>query len=250
MVALLVLILLVPTIFLAGALVSGADRVIDLVKPYVDQGLPAEPPAWLAGFPLFGGQIVDFWHEIARSREALNALLAQMLAPARQFLILAGGVVANGMLQLALVLFVVFFLYRDGTTVGTAAAQGSVAMLGFFIAGAPAPVLLGFATFFLSMIPVGPPLIWGGAALWLYGEGQIGWAIFMALYGMLIISSIDNVVKPILMARGAGLSVLIIALGVFGGVLVFGFIGIFLGPVLLALGHMLLTRWLREETTS
>lgn len=285
MVSLLVLILLVPTIFLAGALVSGADRVIDLVKPYVDQGLPAEPPAWLAGFPLFGGQIVDFWHEIARSREALNALLAQMLVPARQFLIVAGGVVANGMLQLALVLFVVFFLYRDGATVanalyvgarklggelgegmidkargtvlgvmlgivGTAAAQSSVAMLGFFIAGAPAPVLLGFATFFLSMIPVGPPLIWGGAALWLYGEGQIGWAIFMALYGVLIISSIDNILKPILMARGSGLSVLIIALGVFGGVLVFGFIGIFLGPVLLALGHMLLTRWLREETTS
>ena len=72
----------------------------------------------------------------------------------------------------------------------------------------------------------------------------------MALYGLFIISSIDNVVKPLLMARGAGLSVLIVALGVFGGVLVFGFIGIFLGPVLLALGHMLLTRWLREESPS
>ena len=285
MVLLLVLILLVPTIFLAGALASGADHLIDLVKPYVDQGLPAEPPAWFAEVPLFGQRMIDFWHEVASSREALNALLAQGVTPARQFLIAAGAVVANGLLQLALVLFVVFFLYRDGEVVaaalyggarklggelgeglvdkargtvfgvmlgivGTAAAQSSVAMLGFFIAGAPAPVLLGFATFFLSMIPVGPPLIWGGAALWLYGDGQTGWAIFMALYGLLIISSIDNVVKPVLMARGAGLSVLIVALGVFGGVLVFGFIGIFLGPVLLALGQLLLTRWLREETTS
>lgn len=285
MVLLLVLILLVPTIFLAGALASGADRLIDLVKPYVEQGLPAEPPDWIAAIPLFGQQLVDFWHEVASSREALNTLLAQGVAPARQFLLAAGGVAANGLLQLALVLFVVFFLYRDGEVVaaalyggarklggelgeglvdkargtvlgvmlgivGTAAAQSSVAMIGFFIAGAPAPVLLAFATFFLSMIPVGPPLVWGGAALWLYGQGELGWAIFLALYGLLIISSIDNVVKPILMARGAGLSVLIVALGVFGGVLVFGFIGIFLGPVLLALGHMLLTRWLREANPS
>ncbi|WP_298394399.1 AI-2E family transporter [uncultured Azonexus sp.] len=285
MVVLLIVVLLVPTIFLAGALVSGADHVIELVRPYFEEGLPAEPPAWFAGIPLFADEIIDFWHEVASSREALNALLVQGIAPARELLLAAGAVAANGMLQLALVLFVVFFLYRDGEVVakalyggarklggelgeglvdkargtvfgvmlgivGTAAAQGSVAMIGFFIAGAPAPVLLGFATFFLSMIPVGPPLVWGGAALWLYGDGQTGWAIFMALYGLFIISSIDNVVKPLLMARGAGLSVLIVALGVFGGVLVFGFIGIFLGPVLLALGHMLLTRWLREESPS
>ena len=189
---------------------------------------------------------------------------------------------ANGLLQLALVLFVTFFLYRDGTAisqalyigsrklggelgenmldkargtvmgvmlgiVGTAAAQGTVAMIGLLIAGVPEAVLLGFATFFLSMIPIGPPLIWGGAAAWLYSEGQTAWAIFLVLYGLFVISSIDNFVKPILIARGAGLSILLIALGVLGGVLVFGFIGIFLGPVLLALGDMLLRRWLREE---
>lgn len=285
MVLLLVLILLLPTVFLAGALANGADQLINWVKPYVEGGLASEPPRWVADLPLVGASVVDFWRELAHSREAFNALLSQMLAPARQFLLAAGGVAANGLLQLALVLFVVFFLYRDGASVanalyvgarklggelgegmvekargtvfgvmlgivGTAAAQASVALLGFLLAGVPAAVLLGFATFFLSMIPVGPPLVWGGAALWLYGEGQVGWAIFMALYGLLVISSIDNFLKPILMARGAGLSVLFIALGVLGGVLVFGFIGIFLGPVLLALGHMLLTRWLREETTS
>ena len=72
--------------------------------------------------------------------------------------------------------------------VGTAAAQGTVAMIGFLLAGVPGAVLLGFSTFFLSMIPVGPPLIWGGAAAWLYTEGQTGWAIFMVLYGLLVIS--------------------------------------------------------------
>jgi len=127
--------------------------------------------------------------------------------------------------------------------VGTAAAQGAAAMIGFLIAGVPAVVLLGFATFFLSMIPIGPPLIWGGAAIWLYNHGETGWAIFLVLYGLFVISSIDNFLKPFLIARGAGISILLIALGVIGGVLVFGFIGIFLGPVLLALGHVLAARW-------
>ena len=67
------------------------------------------------------------------------------------------------------------------------------------------------------------------------------------LYGVFIISSIVNFLKPVLMARGAGISILLIALGMLGGILVFGFISIFLGPVLLALGHMLSGRWTRDE---
>jgi hypothetical protein len=123
--------------------------------------------------------------------------------------------------------------------VGTAAAQALVALIGFLIAGVPGAMLLAAAIFFLSMVPVGPPLIWGGAAFWLYDQGQTGWAIFMAVWGVAVISSVDNFVKPLLISRTASLPILLIALGVFGGVLAFGFIGIFLGPVLLALGHVL-----------
>jgi len=126
--------------------------------------------------------------------------------------------------------------------VGTAAAQAVVAIIGFLIAGVPAAMLLGGATFFLSMIPVGPPLIWGGAAFWLFDQGETGWAIFMVLWGLLAISSVDNVVKPYLISRTASLPILLIALGVFGGALAFGFVGIFLGPVLLALALALLER--------
>lgn len=282
MTTLLVLVMLLPMIFLAGSLASSADKLIDFARPYVEQGLPLDPPAWLSGLPFFGVEIDTFWHQIASNRAELNALLKQLVVPLRQFGLALGGIAANGLLQVALVIFVVFFLYRDGAKVvhslyiaahklggelgeemldkargtvvgvmlgivGTAAAQGTVAMIGFLIAGVPAAVLLGFATFFLSMIPIGPPLIWGGAAAWLYSQGLTGWAIFMVLYGLFIISSIDNFVKPVLMARGAGISILLIALGVLGGVLVFGFIGIFLGPVLLALGHMLFGRWTRED---
>lgn len=282
MTVLLILVMLLPTVFLAVSLASGADGLVELARPYLERGLPADPPFGLAQLPLIGGDIDAFWHQVAGSREEFNRVVKQLAGPARKLALAAGAIAGNGLLQLALVLFVVFFLYRDGfavdkalTTaarklggelgehmlnktsdtvlgvmlgiVGTAAAQGAVAMLGFLLAGIPTAVLLGFATFFLSMIPVGPPLIWGGAAAWLYAEGQTGWAIFLVLYGLLVISSIDNFVKPLLMARGAGLSIVLIALGVLGGVLVFGFIGIFLGPVLLALGHMLFTRWTREE---
>ncbi|HJV91874.1 MAG TPA: AI-2E family transporter [Azonexus sp.] len=282
MTLLLVLIMLLPMVFLAASLANGADKLIDFAKPYVELGLPLDPPAWLSGLPVIGTEIDHFWHQVASNRDELNALLKQMVAPLRQLALALGGIAANGLLQLALVLFVIFFLYRDGAKVshalyvgarklggdlgeevldkthdtvvgvmlgivGTAAAQGTVAMIGFLIAGVPGAMLLGFATFFLSMIPIGPPLIWGGAAAWLWGQEQTGWAIFLILYGLFVISSIDNFVKPILIARGAGISILLIGLGVLGGVFVFGFIGIFLGPVLLALGHMLLSRWTREE---
>ncbi|MDR2186604.1 MAG: AI-2E family transporter [Azonexus sp.] len=282
----LILILLLPTLFLAGSLASGVDSLIGHIKPYLDSGLPAQPPAWLSSLPLIGGDLGETWQQLAGDREALNETLKQLIAPTRSLLVAAAAIAANGLLQIALVLFIAFFFFRDGERisdmlsvaasklgdelgidmliklrdtvlgvmlgiVGTAVGQGTVAMIGFLIAGVPGVVMLGFATFFLSMIPVGPPLIWGGAAIWLYSNGQTGWAIFMALYGLFVVSSIDNFLKPLLMARGAGLSILLVALGVFGGVLVFGFIGIFLGPVLLALGQMLFARWIgpRPEQT-
>ena len=278
----LIVVMLAPTGFLAGSLASGAETLIEEVRPHIQKGLPAEPPAILGKLPLIGSEISASWHRVASNRAELNALLKQIALPARDFALGTGKLAANGLLQMALVLFVLFFLYRDGQSVadalyvaarklggdlgeemlerargtvvgvmlgivGTAAAQATVAMIGFLIAGVPAAVLLGFATFFLSMVPIGPPLIWGGAAAWLYDQGETGWAIFLVLYGLFVISSIDNFLKPVLMARGAGISILLIALGVLGGILVFGFIGIFLGPVLLALGHMLFTRWAHKE---
>lgn len=285
MTLLLVLIILVPMIFLVGSLINSADTLFEQFRPQIEQGLPADPPKFLGELPLVGSEIEANYHRIAGNRAELNAMLKQLIDPARRLALATGKVAGNGLLQLALALLVIFFLYRDGAKianalyigarklggdlgeeiierargtvvgvmlgiVGTAAAQGTVAMLGFLIAGVPSAVLLGFATFFLSMIPIGPPLIWGSAAAWLYSQGATGWAIFMVIYGVFIISSIDNFLKPILMARGAGIPILLIALGVIGGVLVFGFIGIFLGPVLLALGHMLLGRWTQEEEPS
>jgi len=208
----------------------------------------------------------------------LAALLQRAIEPAGRLSLAFVRVLGDGILQLLLVAFIVFFYYRDGdrivavlrrasdrlsgrlsaevmtivtgTTrsvfigiVGTAAAQAIVALIGFLIAGVPAAFMLSIATFVLSVVPMGPVLIWGAAAIWLYVQGETGWAIFMVIWGAVVISSIDNFVKPILIARGSTLSLGMIFLGVLGGVIAFGFIGVILGPVLLALGVALGRAW-------
>src|SRR5258708_36319702 len=98
---------------------------------------------------------------------------------------------------------------------------------------------------------MGTVFIWGGAAVWLYFQNQPGWSIFMVIYGVAVISSVDNFVKPILMSRAGNLSMLLVVLGVFGGAIAFGFIGLFVGPALLAIAWDLTKAWLegraREE---
>jgi predicted PurR-regulated permease PerM len=98
---------------------------------------------------------------------------------------------------------------------------------------------LALFTFFLSFIPFGPPIIWIGASIWLFAQGSTGWGIFMIVYGVLAISSVDNVVKPVIISRGSRLPFVVMFIGVLGGVATFGFIGIFLGPTLLAVGFSL-----------
>lgn len=213
------------------------------------------------------------------------AARAQRERPLRRLTVATVAVLGEGILQLVLTTFVAYFFYRDGDTivaavasmaervagpegpaalrttgetvlgviygiVGTALAQALAALVGFWIASVPGALLLSAATFLLSLVPVGPPLVWGGAAIWLLSEERFGWAIFVALWGLLVISSIDNVLKPLLISRGARLPFLLVLLGVLGGVLAFGLIGVFLGPVLLAVGLGLVRRWVGQRDST
>lgn len=284
MTLLLVLVILLPTILLLSGLGGAVQHVISELVPRLQGGVSAAPPAWVREIPWIGAQAAAYWQQLAENRGEILNLLQHAREPIRQAALGSIKLVSNGILQLLLVIFISFFLFRDGARlaeylrqaarhlgnslgeemlglargtvngvmigiVGTALAQALVAFVGFVVAGVPGALLLGMGTFFLSMIPVGPPLIWGGAAFWLYNQGEIGWAIGMAIYGLTIISSVDNFIKPILISRSASLPILLIALGVFGGILAFGFIGIFLGPVLLALAHTLFLRWIRQPET-
>jgi len=283
MTLLLMLVVLVPMIFLAASLADAMPLLASKLRAFFEHA-SAAPPDWLRRIPLVGEQLDAHWHKLAENRDELNSLLKQFYEPTRKLLTAIVTLTGEGLLQLVLVLFIAFFFYRDGEAlaarlhsgsrqlggelggqmldltrgtvmgvmagiVGTAAAQALVALVGFLIAGVPGAMLLSAAIFFLSMIPVGP-LIWGGAAFWLYDQGQTGWAVFMVIWGVAVISSIDNFVKPLLISRTASLPILLIALGVFGGIIAFGFIGIFLGPVLLALGLVLAEKWTAARTAA
>jgi predicted PurR-regulated permease PerM len=278
MTLLLLIALILPMAYLAINLADSADKLFSELGTSL-QNLQPQAPDWVRSLPLIGEQISHSWERATASHEELIKLLRQYYEPMRAFTLRAVQLVAGGFLQLLLVVFVAFFFYRDGVRIaqslativrrlggelgeemlelscntvkgvmlgifGTALAQSAVAMVGFLLAGAPTPLLLACATFFLSVIPVGPPLIWGGASLWLYNHGEHGWAIFLALYGLLAISTVDNVLKPILISHSSNLPLLLIVLGVLGGALSFGFIGIFLGPTLLAVGFTLLLHWI------
>jgi predicted PurR-regulated permease PerM len=281
----LLLLLVVPMGLLSGSLADGVELAISFLKPFLDNGLPADAPAWLSNIPVIGSDISDYWHRLLASRDEMNTLLRQFFDPTRKLALATVSLFAQGLLQLLLVIFFVFFIFRDADVyadalrtasrrlggdlgermlklaqatvtgvmvgiVGTAAAQALVAMLGFLIAGVPGVGMLTFATFIFSTVPVvGATLIWAGAAAWLYNNGDTGWTIFMVLWGMFAISSVDNFVKPILISRTSSLPLLLIVVGVFGGVLVFGFIGLFLGPTLLALGQVLIREWLAHSDT-
>ena len=282
MTLLMVVIIIAPTALLALSLADNVTAGIEQLRAWLALG-PPEPPAWLKGIPLIGGYLDNYWHQLVASRdEALNAMKG-LADPARRILVAMGTAIGASVLQLVLATFIAFFFYRDGELLirsiqrileklagdlgdellatidntvtgvvhgifGTALAQAIVAVLGLVIAGVPGALLLGVATFFLSIIPAGPPLVWGGAALYLFGQGSIGWGIFMLIWGLLVISSIDNFVKPYLISRSSSLPLLLIVLGVFGGIVAFGFIGIFIGPPMLAVGLTLIQLWTSKST--
>ncbi len=275
---------LVPMSYLAATIADGVAQLLGLLRAWFAAG-DWSPPAWLSAIPLAGEHLDAYWRKLAGSQMELTQLGQQLFEPARKLLLASVSLIGQGLLELTLVVFIAFFFYRDGRflaarlthladkiggelgrrmlllsrstiigvmvgIVGTAAGQSLVALVGFLIAGVPAALLLSAGTFFLSMVPVGPPLIWGGAAWWLYSQGETGMTLFMIVWGVAVISSVDNFLKPVLISRTSSLPILLIALGVFGGILAFGFVGIFLGPVILALALMLADHWSAPSTVT
>ena len=276
----LALVVILPLALVAYNLADNITFFYDGVKQAIEAG-PPEPPAWLNGIPIVGTSANDYWHLVATSQEELAALVKRLLEPTRNFLLAGVILLGRGVIEMSLATFICFFFYRDGVALigflnaamdrvvgthvenilgiitntvhsvmfgllGTALAQGVVATIGFFIAGVPAALLLGVVTALLSLIPIGPPIIWGGAALWLFYEGTTGWGIFMLLWGFFLISSVDNVVKPLLISRGSNLPFILGLFGILGGVVAFGFTGVFIGPTLLAVGYSLIKEWTIE----
>ncbi len=199
---------------------------------------------------------------------------------------LSGGIVVgvfDAVLSFLMTLFVLFFLLRDGKEIVRGALdlvpldeahrvevlgslrgmlqsifrgsllcaliQGATGGIGWAVAGLPSPVLAGAAMAVLSLLPVGgTALVWGPGAVACWLQGRPGMAVFLAIWGLVVVSTLaDNVLKPILIGGSTQLSTLVVFLGVFGGIAAFGLLGIFIGPMVLAFGLTLLSI-LREAT--
>ncbi len=279
----LVALLVVPLIVIGATLADDVSALVQHVRGMFSGGLQ-EPPAWLAGIPLVGESLDGYWRDVAANREKLDGLVQSVVVPVRNFVVKGGIGIGEGIVQLSLSAFIAFFFFRDGEAMvrvlrsgmdriagtrtehlvatvgtttrgvvygilGTAAAQGTLAYIGMVVAQVPGAVFLGLLTFLLALVPMGVPLVWLPVAGWLFYQGSIGWGVFMLVWGFFVVSGVDNVVKPYLISKGARLSFLPVFLGVFGGVLAFGVIGIFLGPTLLAVGYGMAREWIAEETS-
>jgi predicted PurR-regulated permease PerM len=276
MTLLLALVLLGP-VALVGTTMSDSVGVLSgKVRAFMQAGLPP-PPAFLQEVPLVGARLTQRWRELAEqganSSEA-SALLQRVL---RWILAVAAGL-GSGIAELALSIVCAFFFFREGEAalqrlrdvlghvagersnrllgvaygtlkgvvygvIGSALAQACLAGLGYFMAGVPAPFLLGIITGFLGIVPGAGALVWLPASIWLFRSDELAWGIFLVGWSIILVSNIDNVIKPLFISRGSSLPLLLVLIGILGGAMAFGLIGIFLGPTVLAILYTLMREW-------
>ena len=278
MTLLVAVVLVLPPVIVGSSMADDVAKVIGMVRTLLAQGLPG-PPDWILEVPLVGSSLHDWWSGLSAQGAAWTATFHPYLETARDLLLSTGVSLGQGVLQLSLSVLAAFFFFRDGAAgarhldvaferlvgeraqgllavaggtikgvvygiMGTALAQATLQAIGLWLTGVPAAGFLGFLTFFLSFVPMGPALVWLPATVWLFYKGALGWAVFLALWGFFAVSGVDNVLKPYLISRGSKLPLILVFLGVLGGVVAFGFVGVFLGPTLLALGYTLVLEWI------
>lgn len=239
---------------------------------------PPELPAWLRDVPWLGDWLAQQRTLLLADPQgvgaALKAWLAAHLGEAAAF---AGGVGRN-LAKLVLVLVILFFFYRDGARIVhelrhvlerfigqrthgylaaagataravvygillTALVQGAVAGLGYWVAGLGSPVTLGLLTALLALVPFGTPLVWGASGAWLLAQGETGAAFGVWLWGGAVVSQIDNVLRPLFISSVGAIPFLLVLFGVLGGLLAFGLVGLFIGPIVLAVAWAVWREW-------
>jgi Predicted permease len=271
------LLLVGPLVLLGAKLTENVLHFFDAMHGAAERGVPP-PPDWLVSVPVLGDRLVESWRALAAGEANLREVLRPYIVPIRDWVLASGESLLSGTSLIAISVFIAFFLYRDGRAamlrlrtvmgqiagprarqsldvaaetingvvhgvLGTALVQAIAAAVGYWIAGVPGAFLLGFVTFFLTLIPMGPVVIWLPAALWLAGRGETGMAIFLVAWVGVLVGSLDNILRPILIGRSSDLPFIVIFLGIVGGLIAFGLIGIFLGPTLLAVAYGLIREW-------
>ena len=277
----LLLVLIVPLFAAIGTIVAHVDDIVGWAKGLRDFKLPA-PPSWLASLPLIGERVVAGWHDVAS--EGMQ-IVAERLAPyaggLTAWFVSQLGNLGALFLQFVLTVIASAVLYAHGEdaadwtlrfgarlggsrgenavrlsalairsvargVVVTAFVQAAIGGVGLWIAGVPLATLLTALMFLLAVAQIGAVPVLLLATIWLYWSGSPGMGTFL-LVVTVVAGVLDNILRPLLIKQGAAeLPLLLIFVGVIGGLVSFGLIGIFIGPMVLAVTHTLLRAWLYD----
>ena len=285
LIALVFLVLLVgPLVAITMSLAGDAQQMIEPLVAMAHTTLP-DAPTWIDSVPLVGGYVHQQWAVWVAKGPDWFLDVKPALHSAASYLLSHSGVVGSIIVQALMAIVFAFWFHIQGEqitkiihqalgyivgpssssywtvaqntiqgvingVIGTSIIPAVLLAIGFAIAGVPGVLLLGVATFFLSLIPMGPPLLYVPAAIWLFNTDHVGMGIFLLFWGFVVVGGADHILKPILISRGGVLPMPIVLLGILGGMMVWGFLGLFLGPVFLALAFTLVREWLSRRAAS
>jgi len=250
------------------------------LSDHLQQGSIPPLPDWIVKTRWIGPKLDIYWHKLTTASDpAVKAQVNSAVIWVLKSLLNLGIAVGQGFAMLLMSCFVAFFFYASLPTVtlwiqaaaqrlsgsraeqmlditgktiqgvvfgvlGTAVIQGFLTGFGLWLAGVPYAGALTFLAMVLALFPLGTFFVWGPAALWLYHGGQLPWMWFVLAWSVIVVSSVDNFIKPLVIGRSSDLPFVLIFIGILGGVMQFGPLGIFIGPTLLAMGFALAKEWL------
>jgi predicted PurR-regulated permease PerM len=280
----MLLVFVVPFWTAASTIVEYSDNIQSWAKSLQDLQLPM-PPAWVEGLPLVGTKVAATWREYAaQTPEALALKLAPYVGQGVRWLAAEAGGIGLLVGQFLLTIVIAAVMFAGGETaasgvrkfgvrfagkrgedvvllaarairgvalgvVVTALAQALLGGLGLAAAGVPFAGVLTAVMLMLCLAQIGPALVLIPATIWLYWTGDNLWGTLMVVWSLFVVT-LDNFLRPFLIKQGADLPLLLIFAGVIGGLLSLGLLGIFVGPVVLAVSYTLLEAWINERPQS
>ncbi len=278
---LLLLLFVVPLVLAITTIVGHADQLVDWGKAATTWRPPELAPEWLRNLPMVGGVVEKLWEQLrALGVGELLPKISPYAGNVTKWFVAEVGSVGLVLVQFLLTVAVAAVLYSSGEGAAnlvrrfaqrlagargedavllagnairgvalgvgvTALVQSLLAGIGMAVAGIPAAGLLTAVVFMLCIAQIGPLPVLVPAIIWLFYGGAAGWGVMLIVVGLVVVT-LDNVLRPMLIRMGADLPLLLIFAGVIGGLFAFGLVGIFVGPVVLAVGYTLLEAWMGD----
>jgi len=278
MTLLMLLLFVVPLMLAIGSVVEHSDAIVTHAKALAHLQVPP-PPEWVASLPFVGDKAAQLWEQaVADGAAGLIERLTPYADKIVKWFVSQAGSFGFVFVQFLLTVAISALMYADGeraaravhrfgqrlagaqgensvTLAGqairgvalgvgvTAVVQSALGGIGLAIAGIPFAGPLCAVILLLCIAQLGPGLVLFPAVAWVYWNGATGWGTFLLVWSVVVVM-LDNFLRPVLIKRGADLPLLLIFSGVIGGLLAFGLVGIFVGPVVLAVAYTLLESWI------